>query len=142
MFQSSDRLRAKLQSSSDSTEVAMEYSNALLQAEQRDLIHYGLIPEFVGRFPVMCSLGMLNEEELSRVLLEPKSALIKQYKAMFARCNAKFVATDEGVKAVARKAFRMGVGARGLRSLLENLLLEASYHVRVFGMSSTCSRDV
>ena len=135
-------VRAKLQSSSDSTEVAMEYSNALLQAEQRDLIHYGLIPEFVGRFPVMCSLGMLNEEELSRVLLEPKSALIKQYKAMFARCNAKFVATDEGVKAVARKAFRMGVGARGLRSLLENLLLEASYHVRIFGMSSTCSRDV
>jgi ATP-dependent Clp protease ATP-binding subunit ClpX len=74
---------------------------------------------------------MLNEEELSRVLLEPKSALIKQYKAMFARCNAKFVATDEGVKAVARKAFRMGVGARGLRSLLENLLLDASYHVCV-----------
>lgn len=128
-------VRAKLQSSSDSAEVAMEYSNALLQAEQRDLIHYGLIPEFVGRFPVMCSLGMLNEEELSRVLLEPKSALIKQYKAMFARCNAKFVATDEGVKAVARKAFRMGVGARGLRSLLENLLLDASYHVCVCDVS-------
>lgn len=124
-------VRAQLQSSSKSTEVAMEYSNALLKAEQRDLIHYGLIPEFVGRFPVLCSLGMLNEDELTRVLLEPKSALIKQYSAMFARCDARFVATNQGVKAVANKAFRMGVGARGLRSLMENLLLDASYHVRV-----------
>ena len=125
-------VRAQLQSSSKSAEVAMEYSNALLKAEQRDLIHYGLIPEFVGRFPVLCSLGMLNEDELTRVLLEPKSALIKQYSAMFARCDARFVATDQGVKAVAGKAFRMGVGARGLRSLMENLLLDASYHVRFF----------
>jgi len=123
-------VRAQLQSSSDGAEVAMKYSDALLKAEQRDLIHYGLIPEFVGRFPVVCSLGMLNEDELTRVLLEPKSALIKQYAAMFSRCDAKFTATDQGVKAVASKAFRMGVGARGLRSLLENLLLDAAYHVR------------
>lgn len=123
-------VRAQLQSSSKSTEVAMQYSNALLKAEQRDLIQYGLIPEFVGRFPVLCSLGMLNEDELTRVLLEPKSALIKQYSAMFSRCDAKFVATNQGVRAIATKAFRMGVGARGLRSLMENLLLDAAYHVR------------
>ena len=105
------------------------YSESLLQAEQRDLIQYGLIPEFVGRFPVMSALGMLSEDELVRVLLEPKNALIKQYEAIFSRCDAKFHASEEGVKAVARKAFKMGVGARGLRSILENLLLDASYHV-------------
>jgi len=102
-----------------------------LKAEQRDLIQYGLIPEFVGRFPVMCALGMLTEEELKRVLLEPKSALVKQFGAMFLRCNSRFHATDEGVRAVARKAYTMGVGARGLRSILENLLLDAAYHVRM-----------
>lgn len=107
---------------------SLKYSDSLLKAEQRDLIQYGLIPEFVGRFPVMSALGMLSEYELVRVLLEPKNALIKQYEAMFSRCDAKFYASEEGVKAVARKAFKMGVGARGLRSILENLLLDASYH--------------
>lgn len=135
-------VRAQLQSSSKSAEIAMQYSNALLKAEQRDLIHYGLIPEFVGRFPVLCSLGMLNEDELTRVLLEPKSALMKQYSAMFARSNAKFLATNQGVKSVATKAFRMGVGARGLRSLMENLLLDASYHVRVFVLPRVCESYV
>ena len=121
-------VRAQLESAHKSAEVAMQYSDAMLKAEQRDLIHYGLIPEFVGRFPVLCSLGMLSQDELTRVLLEPRNALMKQYAAMFSRCNAKFHATEEGVTAVAAKAYRMGVGARGLRSLLENLLLDAAFH--------------
>ncbi len=121
-------VRAALESPNASATVAQSYSDAMLKAEQRDLIHYGLIPEFIGRFPVLCSLGMLSEEELTRVLLEPRNALIKQYAAMFSRCNAAFHATDEGVKAVASKAYKMGVGARGLRSLLENLLLDAAFH--------------
>jgi ATP-dependent Clp protease ATP-binding subunit ClpX len=121
-------VRAQLESSSKSAEIAMKYSDAMLKAEQRDLIHYGLIPEFVGRFPVLCSLGMLSEAELTRVLLEPRNALMKQYSAMFSRCNARFHATDLGVKAVAAQAYRMGVGARGLRSLLETLLLDAAFH--------------
>ena len=111
--------------------MAKKYSDSLLQAEQRDLIQYGLIPEFVGRFPVLCALSMLTEEELTRVLMEPKNALLKQYGAIFSRSDAKFHASEMGIKAVARKAFNMGVGARGLRSLLENLLLDAAYHVRL-----------
>ena len=121
-------VRAALESPNTSAVHAQHYSDAMLKAEQRDLIHYGLIPEFVGRFPVLCSLGMLSEEELTSVLLEPRNALMKQYSAMFSRCNASFHATNEGVRAVAAKAYRMGVGARGLRSLLENLLLDAAFH--------------
>lgn len=121
-------VRAALESPNTSATVAQHYSDVMLKAEQRDLIHYGLIPEFIGRFPVLCSLGMLSEEELTRVLLEPRNALMKQYAAMFSKCNAAFHATDEGVKAVASQAYRMGVGARGLRSLLENLLLDAAFH--------------
>lgn len=105
-------------------------SEAMSHAEQNDLVQYGLIPEFVGRFPVICTLGMLSETELARVLTEPKSALIKQYAAIFARSGARFHASSDGVKAIAGKAFKKGVGARGLRSILENLLLDAAFHVR------------
>ena len=121
-------VRAALESPNKSAVHAQHYSDAMLKAEQRDLILYGLIPEFVGRFPVLCSLGMLDEDELTRVLTEPRNALMKQYAAMFSRCDASFHATDQGVRAVAAKAYRMGVGARGLRSLLENLLLDAAFH--------------
>ena len=101
---------------------------ALKQAEQNDLVQYGLIPEFVGRFPVICTLGALTEDELCRVLTEPRSALLKQYAAIFATNEAKFHASEAGIKAIATKAWSKGVGARGLRSILENLLLDASYH--------------
>jgi len=121
-------VRAALESPNKSAVHAQHYSDAMLKAEQRDLILYGLIPEFVGRFPVLCSLGMLDEDELTRVLTEPRNALMKQYASMFSRCDASFHATDQGVRAVAAKAYRMGVGARGLRSLLENLLLDAAFH--------------
>ena len=103
---------------------------ALRQTEQNDLVQYGLIPEFVGRFPVICTLGALTEDELCHVLTEPKSALLKQYSAIFAANGAKFHASEAGIQSIARKAWSKGVGARGLRSILEVLLLEASYHVR------------
>jgi ATP-dependent Clp protease ATP-binding subunit ClpX len=102
---------------------------ALRQTEQNDLVQYGLIPEFVGRFPVICTLGALTEDELCHVLTEPKSALLKQYSAIFAASGAKFHASDAGIQSIAKKAWSKGVGARGLRSILEVLLLEASYHV-------------
>lgn len=101
---------------------------ALRQTEQNDLVQYGLIPEFVGRFPVICTLGALTEDELCHVLTEPKSALLKQYSAIFAASGAKFHASDAGIESIAKKAWSKGVGARGLRSILEVLLLEASYH--------------
>jgi ATP-dependent Clp protease ATP-binding subunit ClpX len=102
---------------------------ALRQTEQNDLVQYGLIPEFVGRFPVICTLGALTEDELCHVLTEPKSALLKQYSAIFAASGAKFHASAAGTASIATKAWTKGVGARGLRSILEVLLLEASYHV-------------
>ncbi len=101
---------------------------ALRQTEQNDLVQYGLIPEFVGRFPVICTLGALTEDELCHVLTEPKSALLKQYSAIFAASGAKFHASKAGIASIAQKAWTKGVGARGLRSILEVLLLEASYH--------------
>jgi len=104
---------------------------ALRQTDQNDLVQFGLIPEFVGRFPVICTLGALTEDELCHVLTEPKSALLKQYSAIFAASGAKFHASDLGIQSIAKKAWSKGVGARGLRSILEVLLLEASYHVRL-----------
>jgi len=87
-----------------------------------------LIPEFVGRFPVICTLGMLTEDELARVLTEPRSALLKQYAAIFNRSDAKFHVSEAGARAIAGEAATRGVGARGLRSILEKLLLDAAYH--------------
>lgn len=102
---------------------------ALKNVDQQDLVTYGLIPEFVGRFPVICTLGALSEEELVRVLTEPRSALLKQYSAIFSSSGAQFHATTRGIQSIAREAWKKGVGARGLRSILENLLLDAAFHV-------------
>jgi ATP-dependent Clp protease ATP-binding subunit ClpX len=102
-------------------------AGALRRVEQADLVTFGLIPEFVGRFPVVCALEALTEGELTAVLREPRSALLKQYAVSFERSGARFAATDAGARAVARAAAARGVGARGLRSLLEALLLDAMY---------------
>uniref|UniRef100_A0A1D2A156 ATP-dependent Clp protease ATP-binding subunit ClpX n=1 Tax=Auxenochlorella protothecoides TaxID=3075 RepID=A0A1D2A156_AUXPR len=100
---------------------------ALAAVEQRDLIHYGLIPEFVGRFPVVSALQALTEAELARVLTEPRSALVRQYDRMLAASGAGFAVTPAGIAALAREAAGRGVGARGLRSIMERLLLEAMF---------------
>ena len=100
---------------------------ALAHVEQSDLIQYGLIPEFVGRFPVACTLLALSEEELAHVLTEPKNALVKQYSSIFAKNTTQFKVTEAGVRAIAKLARQKGVGARGLRSILEHLLLNAMY---------------
>lgn len=103
-------------------------SAVLKNVEQADLIHYGLIPEFVGRFPVVCSLQALSEAELSQVLTEPKNALSKQYAGIFSKNDCKFHVTQAGVRAISGEARKKGVGARGLRSIMERLLLEAMFH--------------
>lgn len=86
-------------------------SEILTQVEHSDLIHYGLIPEFVGRLPVIVPLQELNEEELVKVLTEPKNALCKQYKQQLAMSGAEFEMTAEAKLAVARKALKKGTGA-------------------------------
>ncbi|MFM8440645.1 MAG: ATP-dependent Clp protease ATP-binding subunit ClpX [Acidobacteriota bacterium] len=102
-------------------------SDAIDKLEPEDLIHYGLIPEFVGRLPVLGTLRALDEQALMKILTEPKNALLKQYQKKFEFDNIKLKFTDDAVKAIAAKAFERKVGARGLMSILEELLLDPMY---------------
>ena len=94
-----------------------------------DLIKFGLIPEFVGRLPIVVTLGQLDEEALVRVLTEPRNALIKQYKKLFEMDGIELEFTDEAVTAIAAEAMARKTGARGLRSIMEDLLLDVMYEV-------------
>ncbi|GER46717.1 ATP-dependent Clp protease ATP-binding subunit ClpX [Striga asiatica] len=104
-------------------------SSLLDTVESSDLIAYGLIPEFVGRFPVLVNLSALTEEQLVQVLTEPKNALGKQYKKMFQMNGVKLHFTEDALRMIARKAMTKNTGARGLRSLLENILMDAMYEI-------------
>ncbi|KAL4326143.1 hypothetical protein GQ457_11G032950 [Hibiscus cannabinus] len=104
-------------------------SSLMETVESSDLISYGLIPEFVGRFPVLVSLLALTEEQLVQVLTEPKNALGKQYKKMFQLNGVKLHITENALKSIARKAITKNTGARGLRSILENILMDAMYEI-------------
>ncbi len=103
------------------------YANALEQIQPEDLVKYGLIPEFVGRLPVLGMLHELDEYALVRILTEPRNALIKQYQKKFEFDNVKLRFTDDALRAVAHQAVQRKVGARGLMMILEELLLEAQY---------------
>nr|DAD38826.1 TPA_asm: hypothetical protein HUJ06_013148 [Nelumbo nucifera] len=104
-------------------------SSLLESVESADLIAYGLIPEFIGRFPILVSLSALNEGQLVQVLKEPKNALGKQYKKMFSMNNVKLHFTDNALRLIAKKAMAKSTGARGLRAILESILTEAMYEV-------------
>ncbi len=99
----------------------------LAQVLPEDLNKYGMIPEFVGRIPVITSLDELTEEDLVRILVEPKNALIKQYTKMFAYEDAQLVVEDEALSAIAHEAAEHGTGARGLRSICERILMDVMY---------------
>ncbi len=97
--------------------------------QPEDLLKYGLIPEFVGRLPIIATLGDLNEEALVKVLTEPKNALVKQYVYMFEMEGVKLTFTDEALRAIAKKAIERKTGARGLRAIMEDNLLELMYDI-------------
>ncbi len=97
--------------------------------QPEDLLKYGLIPEFVGRLPIIATLGDLDEEALVKVLTEPKNALVKQYVTMFEMENVKLTFTDDALRAIARKAIERKTGARGLRAIMEDNLLELMYEI-------------
>ena len=101
----------------------------LEQAQPTDLIRYGLIPEFVGRLPVMGVLGDLDKGALVRILTEPKNALVRQYQRLFEFENVRLRFTDDALDTVADLALQRKVGARGLRMILEDLMLEMMYHL-------------
>ncbi len=104
-------------------------SELLEKLEPTDLLKYGLIPEFIGRLPVVVSLEELDEEALVRILREPKNALIKQYQALCEMDHVKLTLTDNACRAIAKKAIERKTGARGLRSIMENLLLDIMYEL-------------
>ena len=104
-------------------------SDLLEQAEPSDLVKFGLIPELVGRLPIIAVLKELTEEALISILTEPKNALVKQYAELFAMEGVKLTVTDDALKAIARKAMARKTGARGLRSIVEEVLLGAMFDV-------------
>jgi len=92
-----------------------------------DLIRYGLIPEFVGRLPVMATLQDLGKDDLVTILTQPKNALTKQYERMFEFEDVKLTFTDDSLEAIAERAMGRGIGARGLRAIMEDFMLEIMY---------------
>jgi ATP-dependent Clp protease ATP-binding subunit ClpX len=101
----------------------------LSMVEPEDLIKYGLIPEFVGRLPVVTTLEELDEASLVKILIEPKNALIKQYQKLLSFDNVRLKFTDSALAAVAKKAVQRKSGARGLRAILEEIMLDVMYEI-------------
>ena len=104
-------------------------STYLKQTEPQDLVHFGLIPEFVGRFPMIVSTLGLTEPQLIEVMTEPKNAIMKQYRHMFALNNVELYVTQDALSAIAAKAVSRNTGARGLRAIFERLLEDAMFTV-------------
>jgi ATP-dependent Clp protease ATP-binding subunit ClpX len=104
-----------------------EYDELMSQVEPDDLIRYGLIPEFIGRLPVTAVLNTLSEEALMQILTEPKNAIIKQYKKLFRMEGVELEFEEAALKEVTKKAITKGTGARALRSILEEIMLDIMY---------------
>jgi ATP-dependent Clp protease ATP-binding subunit ClpX len=105
------------------------YAKLMHEVEPGDFLRYGLIPEFMGRLPVIATLGELNEQDLVKILMEPRNAIIKQYQKLFEFENVKLKFTDGALAAVAKESMRRKAGARGLRAILENVMLETMYEL-------------
>jgi len=111
------------------TKIDLEKAVRMVQYEPEDLIKFGLIPEFAGRLPVLSHLYPLSEKDLVKILSEPRNALVKQYQKLMAMEGVELCFTKDSLKALAHEAVDKGTGARGLRSLLEELMLEIMYTV-------------
>ena len=101
----------------------------LTKIEPEDLVKFGLIPEFIGRLPVIATLEDLDEDALVQILVEPKNALTKQYKALFEMDEVNLEFRDDALRAIARRAIERKTGARGLRSILENILMDTMFDI-------------
>jgi len=101
----------------------------LAELQPEDLLKYGLIPELIGRLPVVATLHELDEEALIRILVEPKNALLRQYQKFFEFEGVKLTFTEDAIQAVAQEAVRRDTGARGLRAILEDIMLDIMYEI-------------
>jgi ATP-dependent Clp protease ATP-binding subunit ClpX len=108
-------------------ETPAEHSHFLAQVQPEDLVHYGMIPELVGRLPSITALTELDEDAMVQILTEPRNALIKQYLQLFNMENAHLTFTDGALRAIARRALKREVGARALRAVVEELMLDLMY---------------
>ena len=105
------------------------YSENIHELQPDDLIKYGLIPEFVGRMPIVAALDPLTEDDLVRILTEPKNSIVKQYKKMLKLNNVELEFTEGALRAVALRSIKLKTGARGLRSIVENIMLDVMYDI-------------
>ena len=115
---------AKIQSKKD-IDLGKIYENVLTE----DLLKFGIIPEFIGRIPVIATLDLLDEEALVKILKEPKNSLVKQYKSLFELDEVELEFEDEALIAIAKQAIERNTGARGLRSIVEKIMMETMYEV-------------
>jgi len=110
----------------------------LKEVQPEDLLRFGLIPEFVGRLPIVATLDELDEDALVQILKEPKNALVKQYQKLFEMDGVKLQFTEGALRAVAREALRRGTGARGLRAIMEEIMLDIMYEIPSKGNVKEC----
>ncbi|NLJ24284.1 MAG: ATP-dependent Clp protease ATP-binding subunit ClpX, partial [Firmicutes bacterium] len=101
----------------------------LRQVMPEDLLKYGLIPEFIGRLPIVVALDALDEKALVRILKEPRNALVKQYKKFFDMDDVELIFDDDALDAIAKQAMARKTGARGLRTILEDIMLDVMYEI-------------
>jgi ATP-dependent Clp protease ATP-binding subunit ClpX len=107
----------------------VESSELLAEVMPEDLLAYGLIPEFIGRLPVVSAVHQLTREDLVKILMEPKNALVKQYQRFFGYDSVELVFTEEALWEIAEKALERETGARGLRSIIEAALLDVMFEL-------------
>jgi len=105
------------------------YSELIRDIQPEDLLKYGLIPEFIGRLPIIATLGELDESALVEILKRPRNAIIKQYKKLFDLENVKLTFTEGAIRAISREAMKRKTGARALRSILEKVMLDVMYEI-------------
>ncbi len=106
-----------------------EDRDLLTMVQPEDLLHFGLIPEFIGRLPVFSALRRLDEAELVQILTEPKNAMVKQYQKLLSMNDVKLIITKDGLTALAEEAVRRGTGARALRSIVEKIMLDVMFDI-------------
>ena len=111
------------------SKVQKDVSHLLAKVQTNDLMKFGMIPEFIGRLPIVCSLSQLDEAALIKILTEPKNAIVKQFKKLFAFESVELKFTDGALRAVVKEALKRKTGARGLRSILETAMLEIMYEM-------------
>lgn len=123
------RIGYKTEKNAEKSSDEIEYSEVMREVIEDDLIEYGLIPELIGRLPVIVTLDALTEDDLVRILTEPKNAIVKQYQHLFKMEKKTLEIEEEALKEIAKKALKKGTGARALRSIFEELMLDVVYEM-------------